>query len=147
MPARSIAKPFTRRQLLATYREIKAEEQEKRARDCEVRETAWYHWTFHRPYAWEFWRIGFQNTVGRKLAKTDSDISAIPGHDTLAQEMGTMFPEYADDAERLWDFLLSPYVPMPRKDELMRRAEERLTEHPPQSDDGFDFGANTEQEF
>jgi hypothetical protein len=146
MPARSIDQHFTSRQLLETYRQVKAEEQEKRARDCQVRETAWVHWTFHRPYAWEWWRIGFQKTVGRKI-ESGADLTSISGYDTLAQEMGTMFPEYADDAERLWDFLLSPYVPMPRKDELMRRAEERLLEHPPQSDEAFDFGANAVQEF
>lgn len=145
MARQSVARPFTRKQLLATYRQVKAEAQQARARDCEVRETAWYHWTANRPYAWEFWRIGFQTTLGKKVA--DKDLTAIPGYDEFAQEMGTIFPEYAGDAERLWDFLLSPYVPMPPKAELMRRAEERLERVTQLGDDSFDFGANLTQEF
>lgn len=79
-----------------------------------------------RPYAWGWWRVGFQHTYGARVER--ADFTAVPGYDGLAQEVAGRFPEYADDdgTARLWAFLLSPYDPLPRREVLMRRAMDRL---------------------
>lgn len=104
----------------AAYHEVKAAEWEKRQRPNEVRETAWVCCTAHSPGCWPFWRHGFVSKFGRIMAR-GADLTSIPGYDTLAQEVSSYFPEYADP-ECLWDFLLSPYDRMPSKEELYRKA-------------------------
>lgn len=133
-------------QVLAAYGEIKAGEIAAREHANELRRQAWTSYTATKPYAWEFWRIGFRTRFGRLVDA--ADYKAIPGYDVLHQEVAASFPEFADDTgcERLWAFLLSPYDPLPRRAELLERALERAEQL---AQDGredestaFEFGAN-----
>ena len=103
------------------YLDLKQMEREKRQRANEVREAAWCIATSRG--CWPFWRHGFLSRYGRLVARGD-DITSIPRYDTIAQEVGWYFPEYADDdgTQRLWDFLLSPYDRLPPAEELWRKA-------------------------
>lgn len=112
--------------VLAIYTELKAEERGKRERPNEVRAAAWTMHTASVPGCWPFWRHGFLSRFGRRIAK-GADHTVVAGYDEIAQQIGTWFPEYADDdgTERLWDFLLSPYDKMPPAEELYRKAIDR----------------------
>jgi hypothetical protein len=114
--------------VLAAYDQVKAEEAAAREHVNDVRQQAWTTYTADRPYAWEFWRIGFATRFGRIVAA--ADYKRIPGYDVLHQEIARRFPEFADDdgCERLWTFLLSPYRPMPRRVVMLRTALERAAE-------------------
>jgi len=112
----------------ATYAEIKASEQAKREHANEVRSTAWMLANASSPGCWPFWRHGFAARYGRKIAQ-GHDYTIVPGYDEIGQEIGTVFPEYADDdgTERLWDFLFSPYDRMPAAAELYAKALDYVT--------------------
>lgn len=148
MAARSVAESFTRREFIETCRQIRLEEKERRAHEREIRERAWYLYNPTRPYTWKWWRLGFQTRFGKRVA--DHDLTVIPGYDEFAQEMACIFPEFAGDAEKLWDLLLSPWVPYPKTEEIERLAEERLyyraKDRERANDVSFDFGANTLEE-
>lgn len=139
MPAKSHSlRARTKRQVMADlYAQVREEEQAKRAHANEVRETAWHLYWSNRPYTWKWWRIGFQTQFGKRAG--ESDYTVIPRHDTLAQEMGSRFPEFAGDdgTARLWDFLLSPYVPMPSRAEMMAEAERRFEDYDQAADEQF----------
>jgi hypothetical protein len=109
----------------AAYRQLKQEVREEREHPNTVRETAWCYFTALRPGCWPFWRHGFLSRYGRKLS-AGGDYTCVPGYDTLAQEMASLFPEFATDdgTERLWDFLFSPYERLPDRITLYRRALE-----------------------
>jgi hypothetical protein len=62
-------------------------------------------------------------TYGRRVDR--SDFTCVRGYDALAQEIGWLFPEYAD-AAKLWAFLLSPYDRLPDRGRLYRRAFEEV---------------------
>ncbi len=109
----------------AAYREIKATEIAKREHPNEVRQTAWHMMTAHSPGCWPFWRHGFDSRWGHKLGSA-GDYTVVPGYDELAQEVGQIFPEYADDTgtERLFDFLFSPYDKLPSRQTMYAQAIE-----------------------
>lgn len=113
------------------YRLIKEQEAAKRQHANEVRQTAWYIVKARSPGCWSFWRVGFQHCFAEPVAR-GKDLTAIPGYDTIAQELTWQFPEYAgpDGTERLWDFLLSPYDRMPPTDELYRKALDLAERYP-----------------
>jgi hypothetical protein len=111
--------------VLDAYRELKHAEQSKRERPNEVRRAAWFLATASSPGCWPFWRHGFTARWGHRIARGD-DYTVVPGYDEIASAVATEFPEYADDAgpERLWDFLFSPFEPLPSRECLLRRAME-----------------------
>lgn len=107
-----------------------------------MRSTAWYFYTARTPWAWPFWRIGFRSRFERLVDA--HDFKAVPGFDTLHQEIAGTFPEFADDdgCERLWSFLLSPYNPVPKRAELLARALEVAAAAREADSVAFAFGAN-----
>ena len=98
----------------------------KRERANQVRAAAWFYHRAQHPRCWPFWRHGFVSRYGRRVEK--ADYTVIPGYDTLWQEVSWSFAEYAHDGgcQELWDFLLSPYDKLPEREEVYRRAIERL---------------------
>jgi hypothetical protein len=137
---------FTHAELATMYREVKAEEARKREHSNSIRELAWYYATASKPYAWRWWRLGFQTVYGRRVDR--HDYTVIPRHDTLAQEVAETFPEFegVDGCEALWELLMSPYNPMPRKETMLAETERRLIElkrrEKMEVKAGFAFGAN-----
>ena len=123
--ARERGLPWAR--VLAVYRQVKTEERAKRERPDEVRCVAWTCFTAHSPGCWPFWYHGFRKRYGDRIAR-GADHTCIPGYDVLAQQMAAEFPEYRTDdgTQRLWDFLLSVRDRMPSRDEMIRRAMQRL---------------------
>jgi len=111
----------------AAYWEVKENERGKRRRPNEVREMAWMMHTASQPGCWPFWRHGFCARFGRQLAR-GQDHTCVPGYDEIGQQIATAFPEYQTDdgTERLWDFLFSQYDRMPSREEMMRRAMDRV---------------------
>ena len=110
----------------------------KRERPNEVRQVAWTLATASTPGSWPFWRHGFVSRWGRQVDR--HDYTAIPAYDEIAQEIATEFPEYADGAQELFDFLLSPYDRLPVADQLYRRAMDHVeTRKPEPADCSFDF--------
>jgi len=111
----------------AAYRDEKAIAFETRQRPSEIRATAWHIHTASRPKCWPFWRHGFAARFASRLAR-GADHTIVPGYDEISQQIGTAFPEYAGDdgTERLFDFLFSPYDKMPGREELYRRAMDRV---------------------
>ena len=109
------------------WSDVKVIESEKRERPNEVRSTAWMMATASRPRCWPFWRHGFYSRWGHKIARGE-DHTCVPGYDEIGQEIGWLFPEYADHdgTERLWDFLFSPYDKLPSRDELYDEAMDFL---------------------
>ena len=109
----------------AAYREVKAMEREKREHPNEIRASAWMLYTASSPGCWDFWRHGFLARFGHRLAR-GADHTIIPGYDEIAQQIATMYPDFAgdDDTARLWDFLLSPYDRLPSREEMYRKALE-----------------------
>lgn len=105
------------------YRQIKQTEREKRERPNEIRALAWMMAVASTPGSWPFWRHGFCSRFGRRLAR-GADYTIIPGYDEIGQQIGTLFPEYADDdgTERLFEFLLSPYDKLPGPEETYHKA-------------------------
>lgn len=99
-------------------------EQLKRERANEVRQAAWFFHTAHTPASWPFWRHGFLSRYERRMQR--SDYTSIRGHDTLWQEVSWHYPEYAQagGCQALWDFLLSPYDKLPRREEVYEQALE-----------------------
>lgn len=134
MPASNLARrrPATKRRRISSrdlrqaIAEVRAIEREKRERANEIRQTAWCHFKFNRPLMWSWWQTGFAHNYGKRVER--SDFTAIPGYDTLAQEMAALFPEYSDDdgCARQWDFLLSPYETLPPRANLVRQAKQLL---------------------
>ncbi len=116
----------TARQLAQAVAEVRYLEREKRAHANDVRQTAWCHYNGQRPGVWPFWRHGFAAVFGKRVER--SDFTAIPGYDSLAQEMAAIFPEYSDESgcERLWDFLLSPYEKIPPRADVVHEARRLL---------------------
>ncbi len=114
----------------AAYREEKAEAVETRQRPNDVRATAWQIYTASRPKCWPFWRHGFLARFGGRLAR-GADHTTVPGYDEIGQQIAGAFPEYAtttdtDGTARLFDFLFTPYDKLPDRDELYRRAMDRV---------------------
>lgn len=108
----------------AAYREIKAQEWEKRQRPNEIRQVAWCVATSRG--CWPFWRHGFYARWGARVER--SDYTAVPGYDLIGQTVATEFPEYGTDdgTERLFEFLLSPYDRMPDRETLYQWAMDRV---------------------
>ena len=119
------------------YYELKEREWAKRERPNEVREAAWMIANAHAPGSWGFWRHGFERRFGRRVYL--SDYTAIPNYDTIAQQIGWYYPEYATDdgTERLFDFLMSPHQTYPTRERLLREALDRV-EHAKQTGDRTD---------
>jgi hypothetical protein len=108
------------------YEMLREQDREKRARPNEVRQAAWWYATANSPGCAPFWRHGFVARYGRRVEQ--SDHTAIPGYDEIAQEVGSRFGEFAGDdgTERLWSFLLSPYEKRPSREDLLKRALREL---------------------
>ena len=108
--------------VLALYEEIKIEEREAREPANEVRRTAWHAVVGHNSGSAPFWRHGFAKRFGRRVDL--HDYTAVPGYDEIAQEIATIFPEYAHDSgtEELFAFLFSPYNRLPSREEMFRKA-------------------------
>lgn len=110
--------------VVEAYRQIKEAEQAKREQPRAVRRLAW---CMARPPGWHpFWSFGFQSQWGRQAAELDYTV--VPGYDEIAQQIGWEFPEYNGDngAERLFDFLFSPYDRMPGRADMYRQAMDRV---------------------
>lgn len=110
----------------AAYEAIKVEEQERREYLNEVRRDAWGIVVGCRTPSAQFWRHGFQRRYGDKVA--ENDYTLVPKYDLIAQEIGWNYPEYQGDdgADRLFDFLFTPYNRMPTSVEMYERALERV---------------------
>ncbi len=104
----------------AAYGEIKLAETAKREQPRAVRQMAWCMATSEGCHS--FWGLGFQNRWGKRAAELDYTI--VPHYDEIAQEISWEFPEYANDdgAERLFNFLFSPYDRMPFAESMYRQA-------------------------
>jgi hypothetical protein len=111
---------------------FKSEEWESRQYLNDVRSTAWCIATAGTPGSWPFWRHGFNSRWGARVER--SDFTAVPGYDTIAQEVSWSFPEYSDSdgTERLWAFLFAPYNRMPPFEVFWARALETLKTAPPE---------------
>jgi hypothetical protein len=141
MPAASIPLDALRREARShgipwcdvqdAYRDLKSQEWENRQYPNEIRQAAWTMATGSTPGAWPFWRHGFTSRWGARVER--SDFTAVPGYDEIAQEIGSLFPEYAgpDGTERLFEFLFSPYRRMPLAETLYRQAIDRLRNREP----------------
>ncbi len=108
--------------VLGRYRQLKEEAIERREIPNAVRELAWQIATWYSPGCWPFWRHGFAKRWGRRYFENDQ--TAIPNYDTIQQQVGWYFPQYAGlDAEHaLFEFLFSPYDRLPAAAELYDRA-------------------------
>lgn len=88
-------------------------------RDDLVREAAWCIACGCTPGCWPFWRNGFVSRWGKRVEA--SDYTAVPGYDSIQEQVAAMFPDYADP-DRLWDMLFSAYVPRKRPAQLWEEA-------------------------
>ena len=124
--ARRLGIPWV--EVIAAYRMIRADAIASREYLNELRKHSWFLHTASTPYKWDFWRVGFKTVWGVRVDR--QDYTAIRGWDTLAQEVAQRFPDYADP-DRLFDFLLSPYDPIPPAEDLYWRALEMIVAHQP----------------
>lgn len=94
--------------------------------EMEVRKVAWEATVGHGTAASKRFRHGFAQRFRSAIAK-GGDYTAIPGYDSIAQQVAAEFREFAnnDDScsgtERLFDLLLSPNTKIPTID-LYREA-------------------------
>lgn len=135
------------RDLQEAYKAVKAGEQQKRAHGNEIRQLAWFVARASKPYAWRWWRLGFQTVYGARVER--SDFTVVPGYDVIHREVAHYFPEYdsADGCERLWALLMSPYEAMPRKSVMMAEAKLMLRKGRKAKAVAFEFGANAAEGF
>ncbi len=104
---------------------ILAEEQAKIEHPRQIRRDAWMMHTATTPSCWPFWWTGFRNRFGRRLAQ-GCDYTIIPGYDTIGQQIGSWYPEWQNNTEGLWEFLLSDYERTPGRDTIYKQAMDRV---------------------
>lgn len=106
----------------AAYEQLALEETSRRERLDEIRQAAWEYAVGTRTSYREFWRHGFAARWGAKVEK--HDYTVIPNYDLIADHISEHYPEFSgtDGAERLFDFLLSPYIRRTTTAELWQQA-------------------------
>jgi hypothetical protein len=118
--------------VLDEYAIVKSIELERRERPREIRKTAWHALVGSQSGSAPFWRHGFLARFGRQLAR-GADYTCVRGYDDIRQSVTQTFPEFLDPpgesgrgTEDLFEFLFSPYDPMPSREQMLREALARI---------------------
>lgn len=117
------------RDVIETARGLRCVELERREAFDGARRVAWQaycHFAGRSPGCHPFWRVGFEHVLGR-LANSGRDYTAIRAYDLIAVSVGEQFPQWIDRCEDLWEFLATPYQPLPPLTSYIEEALELLT--------------------
>jgi len=106
------------------FQVVREREEAKRVHADDVRKTTWELVMAGEPQNQPYWRAGFRCVWARWPKLLERDHTAVPNHDTIAQEVASYFPEYraSDGTERLFEELFAPHDPMPSREELYAMA-------------------------